>query len=89
MADAEYTHVGDDCTFQTLARRFGLTSRALRTIGEIVHDIDCKDELFGRPETAGVESLIRGLVRSSDDDNARIERGAAILDDLHANFARD
>jgi hypothetical protein len=89
MADAEYTHAGDDCTFQTLARRFGLMSRALRTIGEIVHDIDCKDELFGRPETAGVESLIRGLVRSSDDDNARIERGAAILDDLHANFARD
>jgi len=25
MADAEYTHVGDDCTFQTLVRRFGRT----------------------------------------------------------------
>ena len=89
MADAEYTHVGDACTFQTLARRFGLKTRALRTIGEIVHDIDCKDELFGRPETAGVESLIRGLVRSSASDDARIERGAAILDDLFANYARE
>jgi hypothetical protein len=89
IADAEYTHVGDDCTFQTLARRFGLKARALRAIGEIVHDIDCKDELFGRPETAGVESLIRGLVRSSDDDEARIKRGAAIFDDLYANYARD
>jgi hypothetical protein len=89
MADAEYTHVGDDCTFQTLARRFGLKGRALRAIGEIVHDIDCKDELFGRPETAGVESLIRGLVRSAADDDTRIERGAAILDDLYANYARE
>ncbi|HMA24997.1 MAG TPA: chromate resistance protein ChrB domain-containing protein [Gemmatimonadaceae bacterium] len=89
MADAEYTHVGDDCTFQTLVRRFGLADRALRTIGEIVHDIDCKDELFGRPETAGVESLIRGLVRSVADDERRIERGAAILDDLYANYARE
>jgi hypothetical protein len=89
MADAEYTHVGDDCTFQTLTRRFGLTKRALRAIGEIVHDIDCKDELFGRPETAGVESLIRGLVRSFADDDTRIERGAAILDDLYANYARE
>jgi len=89
MADAEYTHVGEDCTFQTLARRFGLKTRALRTIGEIVHDIDCKDELFGRPETAGVESLIRGLVRTSDDDETRIERGGAIFDDLYANFARE
>jgi hypothetical protein len=89
MADAEYTHVGDDCTFQTLVRRFGLKKRSLRTIGEIVHDIDCKDELFARPETSGVESVIRGLVRSSPDDETRIERGAAILDDLYANFARD
>jgi hypothetical protein len=89
MADAEYTHVGDDCTFQTLLRRFGLNQRALRTIGEIVHDIDCKDELFGRPETAGVESLIRGLVRSSADDETRLERGAAMLDDLLANYARE
>lgn len=89
IADAEYTHVGDDCTFQTLVRRFGLKSRALRAIGEIVHDIDCKDELFERPETAGVESLIRGLVRSSDDDEARIKRGAAIFDDLYANYARE
>ena len=89
MADAEYTHVGDDCTFQTLVRRFGLKKRSLRTIGEIVHDIDCKDELFARPETSGVESLIRGLVRSSPDDETRIERGAAILDDLYANFARE
>jgi len=89
MADAEYTHVGDDCTFQTLLRRFGIKKAALRTIGEIVHDIDCKDELFGRPETAGVESLIRGLARSSTDDEARIERGAAIFDDLYANYARE
>jgi hypothetical protein len=88
MSEAEFTHVGDDCTFQTLVRRFGLKERALRTIGEIIHDIDCKDELFGRSETAGVESLIRGLVRSVGDDEERLERGARIFDDLYANFAR-
>jgi hypothetical protein len=65
MADAEYTHVGDDCTFQTLVRRFGLAERPLRTIGEIVHDIDCKDELFGRPETAGVETSERRASQAS------------------------
>ncbi|HEY3933760.1 MAG TPA: chromate resistance protein ChrB domain-containing protein [Gemmatimonadales bacterium] len=50
MFQAEYTHIGEDCTFQTLARRFGLADPAIRAIGEIVHDIDCKDERFGRPE---------------------------------------
>src|SRR5688572_13898788 len=49
MFEAEYAHEGDRCTFQTLLARFGLRDPALRAIGEIVHDIDCKDEQFGRP----------------------------------------
>lgn len=85
MYEAEYTHEGERCTFQTLLERFGLHDSALRAIGEIVHDIDCKDERFARPETAGIASLIRGIVQSSDDDAARIERGSAMLDDLYAS----
>ena len=88
MTGAAYTHEGHDCTFQTLVRRFALRDPALRILGEIVHDIDCKDELFGRQETAGVESLIRGLVRSVASDAARIERGRAVFDDLYANYSR-
>ena len=34
MFDAEYTHVGDDCSFQTLAQRFGVSDRAVRALGE-------------------------------------------------------
>lgn len=85
---AEYTHEGDRCTFQTLLARFALKDAALRTIGEIVHDIDCKDQQFGRPETAGISSLIRGIVAAQDDDDVRLERGAAALDDLYASFRR-
>ena len=88
MFEAEYTHVGEDCTFQTLARRFGLVERAIIAIGEIVHDIDCKDERFGRPETSGVASLIRGIAEAHDKDGERIERGAALLDDLYASFRK-
>jgi hypothetical protein len=86
MFDAEYSHEGEQCTFQTLAERFGLRDRALTVIGEIVHDIDCKDERFGRPETAGVASLIRGIAEAHDDDMRRIERGSAAFDDLYASF---
>ena len=86
MFDAEYTHEGDRCTFQTLLARFGLRDRALEAIGEIVHDIDCKDEQFNRPETAGVTSLLRGITRSYDDDLARLERGGSVFDDLYASF---
>ena len=88
MFQAEYTHVGADCTFQTLVRRFGLDDVALKAISEIVHDIDCKDELFARPETAGVARLVGGIASAHDDDSTRIERGGAVLDDLYAAFSR-
>jgi hypothetical protein len=86
MFDGEYTHEGDACTFEVLARRFVPKDRAIRAIGELVHDIDCKDDKFGRPETAGIAGLMRGIARGTDDDVERIARGSAILDDLYTQF---
>jgi hypothetical protein len=88
MFEAEYTHVGEDCTFQTFVRRFGLRDRALVALGEVIHDIDCKDDRYGRPETAGFAALIRGLVDAHEADRTRIDRGAAVLDDLYAYFRK-
>lgn len=88
MFEAEYTHVGDDCTFQTLLRRFGIRDRGLAAIGEIIHDIDCKDDRFSRPETAGTAALIRGIVQSQEDDRKRLDRGSALLDDLYEFFRK-
>jgi hypothetical protein len=86
MFDAEYTHEGDRCTFETLVARFGLRDRALRAIGQIVHDIDCKDEKFNRAETAGVAALIAGIARTHEADLTRVERAAAVFDGLYASF---
>ena len=54
MFEGEYTHEGEDCTFEVLVRRFALGDPALTPIAEVVHDLDCKDEKFGRDETVGV-----------------------------------
>ena len=88
MFRAEYGHGAGRCTFQTLLARFGLDDPALAAVGEIVHDIDCKDDRYGRPEAAGVAGLIRGIVETHADDGARLERGAALFDDLHASLRR-
>jgi hypothetical protein len=84
MYEAEYTHEGDRCTFETLVARFALTDPALRVIAEIVHDIDCKDSKFARDETRGVERLLAGVARETTSDGQRLERGAALLDALYA-----
>jgi len=87
MFQAEYTHEGEACTFETLIKRFGLADPALRAIGEIVHDIDYKEPTFGRPETAGVERLLSGIARQHAEDTGRITLGAALFDALHEAFA--
>ena len=86
MFEAEFTHEGDRCTFEVLLARARLADPALAAIGEIVHDIDFKDGKFGRAEASGIAHLIEGLSAANQDDQARIERGAAMLDDLYEYF---
>lgn len=88
MYEGEHTHEGDRCTFETLVKRFALADRALRVLGEIVHDIDCKDAKFARSEAAGVALVIDGIVQSSRDDRVRCERGAALFDNLYTRLRR-
>jgi hypothetical protein len=86
MFEAEFTHEGERCTFEVLLARFGLHDPALAALGEIVHDIDCKDEKYGRPETAGVAAVLQGIAATTSDDGARIERGATLFDGLYATL---
>ena len=59
----------------------------MAAIGEIVHDIDLKDDKYGREEMAGIRNLIAGIASSHTDDNQRLERGGAVLDDLYRYFS--
>jgi hypothetical protein len=88
MFEAEFTHEGDNCTFEVLLVKAGLNDPALTAIGEIVHDIDLKDSKFAREETGGIAHLVAGLCLTSKDDAQRIERGAAVLDDLYEYFRK-
>jgi hypothetical protein len=89
MVDAEFTHEGDRCSFETLLLRAGLTDDpGLTAIGEIIHDLDIADGKFGRPETAGVGAIFAGVCASSDDDLQRIAAASAALDQFHAFFGK-
>jgi len=88
MYEAEYTHEGAHCTFETLLARFGLDDPALHAVGEVVHDLDCKDERFGRVEAAGIGMLVDGIAASSDDDAERLAKGADLFEGLYRAFQR-
>jgi hypothetical protein len=88
MQDGDFTHEDDRCTMETLVRRSGVKDAALERVAEIVHEIDIKDGKFARPEAKGIERLLHGIAVANADDEARCERGFALLDDLHQAFAR-
>jgi hypothetical protein len=88
MFEAEFTHEGDKCTFEVLLERAGLKEPALRAIAEIIHDIDLKDDKFGRTEVAGIRTLIEGISVASKDDSERIARGTEVFNNLYEYFKK-
>ena len=85
MYGAEFTHHGEDCTFETLLKRFGLSdSKGLRAIAEIVHDVDLKDDKFHRLEAAGLNAVVNALSAALRDDRKLLQQTSVILDGLHS-----
>jgi hypothetical protein len=88
MFEAEFTHEGDKCTFEVLLDRVGLKDSALQAISEIIHDVDLKDNKFGREEAAGIRTLIDGIAVTTTEDSQRIDRGTSVFNDLYEYFRR-
>jgi hypothetical protein len=84
----EFTHEGDRCSFETLVGHLGLADPALAQIAEIVHDIDLKDDKFGRADAPGISQLVTGIALAHPEDLDRLDRGFALLDDLYESFRR-
>src|SRR5207237_10643919 len=87
MFEAEFTHEGDRCTFETLLARVGLDDPALAALAEVVHDIDLKDGKFAREDATGIERVLAGIARAYSDDVARLERGRQLFEELYASYA--
>jgi len=86
--DGDFTHKGDKCTFEVMIERLIPQDRALAAMAEVVHDIDLKDEKYGRLETAGVKAILTGLVAAEPDDHLRMEKGFALFENLYVYFHR-
>jgi hypothetical protein len=86
----EFTHRGEDCTFETMINQLGLSGDAgLRQVAEIVHDMDLKDDKFHRSEAAGLNIVIRGLAELLKDDRKLVAQSIPIFDGLYELLGRN
>lgn len=88
MYDGEFTHEGDQCTFEIMIQRLQLTDHALGPLAEVTHDIDLKDRKFAHSETDGFCALLTGLVAAHPDDDRRMTEGYRLFENLYTYFER-
>jgi hypothetical protein len=89
VVGARLSHRGEDCSFETFLKDYELEDPVLHEIAEIVHDADLMDEKYGRPESEGLDAVIRGMQLALPDDEALSHRTDAIFDGLYTNLRRE
>jgi hypothetical protein len=82
IRDAELSHHGGECSFETFLRRYDLADPILWELAKIVHDADLEDERYDAPEASGLDVLIRGLSLTVDDERL-LALTAPLLDGLY------
>jgi hypothetical protein len=88
MLDVEFTHHGEDCTFETLLKRFAIADQAARQISEMIHDADLEDGKFQRCEAVGLDRVFKGWGKLGLNDDEILAKGFECFDALHAALQR-
>ena len=80
-------HVGGDCSFEAILRRFELADPVLWRIAAIVHEADLEDDRYDAPEAPGLDVVLRGLSMTQDDHTVLALSGP-IFDGLFDYYRR-
>ena len=84
ILDAEFSHHGNYCTFETLTRRFAISDKSLVKVGEMIHDADLDDARFQRVEAVGIDRVLKGWAKEGLPDQEILRRGFECFDALYA-----
>ena len=88
MFEVEFSHHGDDCTFETLVKRFCIADKAVSRIAQMVHDADLEDGKFQTTECVGIDQVLKGWAKSGLSDEELLKRGGECFDALHQQFRK-
>jgi disulfide oxidoreductase YuzD len=78
-----FGHRGDDCTFETLRKEFGIKDPKVSIIAQIIHDADLEDEKYGRTEGIGLDRVLIGWAQQDTADEELLRRGMEMIEGLY------
>jgi rhodanese-related sulfurtransferase len=83
VADVEFTHVGERCSFDAFLDKFHLKDPALDALATIVRGADTS-RLDLAPQSPGLLAISQGLSMKFPDDHQMLEHGMVMYDALYA-----
>ncbi len=83
VADVEFTHAGERCSFDAFLEKFHLRDPALEKLATIVRGADTS-RLDLAPQSPGLLAISQGLSLNFHDDHEMLEHGMVVYDALYA-----
>lgn len=83
LPGVEYTHYGDECTFDYLIKKHKLDDPALKVMAVIVRGADT-DRHDLASQSSGLWAISAGLSHNVKDDNLLLEKGMIVYDALYS-----
>ena len=80
---AELGHHGDECSFDAIVRKYGISDPAILNLALIVRGADTAAKDL-TPESRGLEAIAEGFRRVFADDHELLEREMSVYDALYA-----
>jgi hypothetical protein len=81
---AEFSHIGNQVTFEVLVASFGLAQPALIRFGQLIHYLDVGG--VQPPEAIGIERILAGMQNTIHDDDDFLAMASITFDGLLAGF---
>ena len=88
IAGAEFSHQGEQITFEVMARGFDLLDPAIMKISELVRCIDIQEGTILPDDGALLKNLLDGLISISTSDHQLLDRALLIFDALYAGYSQ-
>jgi hypothetical protein len=80
---AEYSHYGEECTFDYIVKKYHITDPAVQQLAVIVRGADT-DRFDLAPQSAGLWAISAGLSHNYKDDHEMLAIGMKLYDALYS-----
>jgi len=86
---AELGHIEGRCSFEAIVSKYRIQDPAIGLLARIVHGADVKEDLYGRPEAAGLKSIAEGFRRLGFTSDHEILKKEFIVYDALYEYCRE